>query len=196
MGLRQFIQRSARYSLRPQDKNVMRFSLQADGEKHGIHETTLLNLSETGAAFIVDSPYEPSIGDKIKVEIPIPGGDSLAWFGEVVRLQEVRPKRRFSKDDGFMETRKIMVGLRFETLPTGHTASLRRGLRDSFIQIMREQRTRNMQYYKTLVQRWAYLGSLLILAVLAAYFVYWLSQPDAHYDAKRGAPWGERFKFF
>lgn len=195
-ALRHFKSRSMRYSLRPQDKNVMRFTMQTeDGGKNAVHETLMLNLSQTGVGFLVDAEMAPNMGDRMMVEIPIPSGEQLAWWATVVRLEEWVPRRRFSKSDGFMETRKMIVGLRFEEMPDGHILNLKRGLEDSFMRIMREQKLRTAQYYKTLAWRAAEYVFYAGLVLAAVWFIYWLAQPDANYDAKRGAPWGERFKF-
>jgi hypothetical protein len=196
MGLHRFRARAARYTLGLHDQRVMRFSQHSDDGKNAIQNTQLVDLSQSGAAFVVDSPFEPNLGDRIMVEIPIPGGEQIAWWAEVVRLQEVRPRRRFSASDDFMADRKVLVGLRFEPLPEAHSRTLKRGLEDSFLRVMREQHTRNVQYYKTKLRHSARLIFLFGLAVLGFWFVYWLAQPDANYDAKRGAPWGERIKFF
>jgi hypothetical protein len=193
--VRNFISRSARYTLRPQDKNIMRFSLETSGGGKGaIQETIMLNLSQTGAAFMVDAATAPNMGDRIMVEIPVPSGEQVAWWAIVMRLEEYVPKRRFSQRDEFFEDRKMIVGLRFESLPDQHSKILRKGIEDSFLKVMRDQQYQNWMYYKTLIRRGAEFCGYILLAAAAFYLVYWLAQPDANYDAKRGAPWGERFK--
>lgn len=194
--LRQFVSRSSRYTLRPQDKNLMRFSLETSGSGKGaIQETILLNLSQTGVGFLVDAATAPHMGDRVMVEIPVPSGDQVAWWAKVVRIEEFVPKRRFSQRDEFFEDRKFIIGLRFEALPDAHSAALRKGIEDSFLKIMRDQRYLNWLYYKTVARRAGEVLFYIALAAAAAYFIYWLAQPDANYDAKRGALWGERIKF-
>jgi hypothetical protein len=194
--LRPFVSRSSRYTLRPQDKNVMRFSLEtSSGGKGAIQETIMLNLSQTGVAFLVDAATAPSMGDRIMVEIPVPSGEQVAWWAKVVRMEEFVSKRRFSQRDEFFEDRKVIIGLRFEELPDAHGRALRKGIEDSFLKAMRDQRYLNWMYYKTRIRRAGELCFYALLAVAAVYFIYWLAQPDANYDAKRGAPWGDRIKF-
>jgi hypothetical protein len=147
-------------------------------------------------AFLVSPGAEPKLGDRIKVEVPIPGGEQIAWWGRVMRIQEFEPRNWFFKKDPFIEDHKIVIGLRFESLPEPHTRAIRRGLEKSMMQAMRDQHYRNWLYYKTVVTQ-NLAQALLYLALSAALvgFIWYFSQPDAKYDAKRGAPWGDRFKF-
>jgi hypothetical protein len=193
--VRKFITRAARYVLRPEDRTSLRFSLQQDTGPGGITQTTMLNLSESGVAFLMDPGHHPKIGEHIKVEIPIPNGEQIAWFGRVVRVQEYQASRWSFRKDPF-ERPKVIVGLRFERLPEGHSRALRRGIEQSFLKAMRDQQYRNWQYYKTLffqvIPRFVFY---FLLTAAAAGFIYYFSLPDGKYDAKRGTPWGERFKF-
>lgn len=174
----------------------MRFSLYRDNEPGNIHDTLLLNLSETGLAFLVKPGFEPNLGDRIKVEIPIPNGDQMAWFARVVRVQEYQTSRWALRKNPETVQKQILVGLTFEALPVGHSKSLRHGIELSFINAAREQKYRTAMYYKTLMMH--HLPKALLyfaLLVGAIGFIYYFSQPDGNYDAKRGTPWGERFKF-
>ncbi len=193
--IRRFVPRAARYVLRPGDTAQMRFSLFKHHGSGGIEETILINLSETGAAFLVDNGHAPALGEKIKVEIPIPHGETIAWFGRVVRVQEYQTSRWSSpKKDPFQPKPKIMVGLVFEELPEGHSRALRRGIEQSFMQAVRDQNYRNLTYYKTWIMHHVPRAAFYILLAAAAFgFIYYFTLPDSKYDAKRGAPWGERF---
>src|ERR1700733_8248261 len=95
---RQFIPRAPRYVLKPQDRNILRYSLQNTMGKGGVETTLLVNLSETGAAFLVNRGAEPRLGERIKVEIPIPKGEQIAWWGHVVRTSLYEPRGWFSGD--------------------------------------------------------------------------------------------------
>lgn len=196
-SLRKFVQRSPRYVLRPQDRKVMRFSLENTHGEGGIEKTLLLNLSETGIAFLVDAGFEPRVGDKIKVEIPIPSGDQIAWWARVVRVSEYGGPSWFSGRSKFEEdSDKVVVALRFENLPTAHSRAIREGLRQSFIQAVKDQNFRDWMYYRqNLIRNVGWTAFYFLITVLAIGFIYWASRPDANYDPKRGAPWGERFKF-
>ncbi len=172
----------------------MRFSLHTDLNVGGIVETILLNLSETGLAFLVKPGSEPMLGDRIKVEIPIPSGEQIAWFGRVVRIQEHQPTKWNGRKYAAQVERQILVGLKFEELPTGHSRTLRRGIEASFINAAREQQYRSLAYYKTFaLHNFPAWILYFALAAAAVGFIYYFSLPSANYDSKRGAPWGERF---
>jgi hypothetical protein len=196
LKLRKFVPRAPRYVLRPQDKHIMRFALEKTHGEGGIEHTVLYNLSETGVAFLVDPGTEFKVGDLIKVEVPVPQADQIAWWARVVRMEEYEPRTWFFSNDPFKDQTKILVACRFEDLPEPHSRTLRQGIERSFIQAMRDQQFRNLFYYRT----WAIqnLSKLLLYALLTAAslgFLYYISRPSANYDPQRGAPWGERFKF-
>lgn len=194
--LHRFVSRAPRYVLRAQDKQVMRFALQETKGDGGIDSTILYNLSETGVAFLIDTKTHVKLGDIIKVEIPVPQGEQIAWWARVVRTEEYQPKSWFFSDDPFKDEAKTLVGCRFEELPAQHSLAIRKGIEESFIKAMREQKYRNWHYYRALFSQNA--GRFLLYAVLtlaSLYFIYYFSRPDTNYDAQRGAPWGQRFKF-
>lgn len=192
--IRKFVPRSFRYVLRPQDKNVMRFSLEHTSGSAHVEETFLINLSESGVAFLVSPGTEVHLKERLKVEIPVPGGEHIAWWGRVVRIQEYEPRPWFGRDR-FREDKKILVGVRFDDLPEGHTRIIRKGIEASFMKAMREQQYRNWLYYRTFAFRHLpkILGYTALLAA-AIGFIWYFSRPSENYDGKRGAPWGERFK--
>jgi hypothetical protein len=195
-NLRRFVPRSFRYVLRAEDRKVMRFSLAEDEGPGGIEKTLLLNMSETGVAFLVSSKTSVSLNERIMVEIPIPNGDQLAWWGRVVRLQEYEPRSWAFGKDQFADSPKIIVGVRFDTLPEGHSRALRKGIEASFMKAMRDQQYRNWVYYRTFAQQ--YLWKAALAAVLIAFtigFIWFFTRPSSNYDPVKGAPWGERFKF-
>lgn len=173
----------------------MRFSLENTSGPGAIEETLLLNLSESGVAFLASSHTPLEVGERIKVEIPVPGEDQIAWWARVVRIEEYSPRSWFRRDD-FTEPTHLLVGLRFEALPEAHTRRIRKGLERSFLQVLRDQRYRKWMYYRVWAQQHALqLLAYALITAAAAGLLYWLSLPDDRYDAKRGSPWGQRFKF-
>jgi hypothetical protein len=195
---KKFVPRSARYILRPQDRNIMRFGLEdSHAGATDIRQTLLVNLSETGAAFITDSRRGLHIGERIMVEIPVPQGEQIAWWGTVTRLQEYQPRRWFQDTNSFFDEPKILVAIRFDHLPEGHTRAIRKGIEKSYLQAVRDQRYRTWLYYRTLALKYSLqFFAYVILTILALGFIYYFSQPSSNYDEKRGAPWGDRFKIF
>jgi hypothetical protein len=193
--LRKFYPRAPRYILRAQDPNVMRFGLQ-DGNVSTVQQTLLVNLSESGVAFITTSNQRFEIGDLIMVEIPIPNGEQIAWWARVVRLQTYEPNRWWGKKDDFLDESRVLVAATFEPLPEGHSRALRKGIDQSFLKAMRDQRYRNFMYYKVLfLEHFLQFLAYLVLTAIAFGLLYWWTRPGGNYVEGRGSNWGERFKF-
>ena len=172
----------------------MRFGLQ-EGNLSTVQQTLLVNLSETGVAFLTSSNQRFELGDLIMVEIPIPEGEQIAWWARVVRLQSHEPRRSWGRRDKFFETAYTLVACTFEDLPTAHSRALKKGIDRSFLKAMREQRYRTFHYYKTFfMEHVVQLLAYAILCAMAFGLMYYWSRPDENYDAKRGSPWGQRFK--
>ena len=194
--VRKYHNRAFRYVLRPQDNADMRFGLRNDAGAGAIEQTTLLDLSETGASFLLGPMTDLVVNERIKVEIPIPGGEQIAWWGRVVRLERQR-NRAWPFADDFDEEARVRVAVKFDNLPEGHSRAIRQGLERAFMRAMRDQQYRNWLYYRTMVMRHA-LKAIAILSLIAftAGFLYYFTLPSANYDPEKGAPWGERFKLF
>lgn len=194
--IRKFVTRAPRYVLRPQDRNVMRFSLGGNAGAAGVEETIILNLSETGVAFLATPHTLFEIGERIKVEIPIPNSEQIAWFGRVVRIEELESNSWFFGNDPFKGEKKLFIALKFESLPEAHSRALRKGIEQSFLQAMRDQQYRTLLYYKVFFfQHVVQFLTYALLTALTIGAIYWLSRPTETYDEKRGSPWGQRFKF-
>lgn len=194
--VRKYVPRAPRYVLRPHDRSEMRFSLQNTFGQPRVEKTILLNLSESGVAFLVERREEFKLGDHVMVEVPIPSGEQIAWYAKVVRIQEFEPRNWRFRKDPFEETQMMLIGLKFDTLPEPHSRAIRQGIEKSFMQAMRDQQYRNWLYYKAFfLQNIVKVTFYALLAAAAFGFIYWFSLPDAKYDAKRGTLWGERFKF-
>jgi hypothetical protein len=137
------------------------------------------------------------IGDTIKVEVPIPSGDQIAWFARVVRIQEYDDRSWFSRRHSESSVDQIMVGLKFEELPEPHSRAIRKGIEQSFLKALQDQQVRRVLYYKAyFFQNIVPILGYAALILAAVGLIYALTRPSDNYDAKRGAPWGERFKFF
>lgn len=145
---RKFIPRAPRYVLGPGDNQVIRFAFLETKGPTATLKTSMVNLSETGLAFLVDPVLAPELGETIKLEIPVPGGERIAWFAQVVRVELFSSRKWwFSKPDGPAQER-VMVGVRFEELPQGHQKSIRKGLEKSFLEALKQERHRQLQYWK------------------------------------------------
>lgn len=178
------------------DRNIMRYSPENRHGPTSTESTVLINLSETGVAFLVDSKTDLRVHERIKVEIPIPGGDQIAWWGTVVRMEEYTSPDWGFRQDSFNDQTKFLVGVRFDLLPHQHSRSIRKGIEKTFMQIMRDQQYRTGIYYRNLaIQKVLTVTTIVLLTVAAIAFMWLITRPSANYDAKKGAPWGQRFKF-
>lgn len=195
-AVKKFIPRAPRYVLRTHDRNDMRFSLEHSHGQGGIEKTILLNLSQSGCAFLISPDVEMQLGERIKVEIPIPHGNQIAWWGKVVRMSEYEASKWGFEPDQFENEAKILVGVRFEDLPDTFTRAISKGIKESLLGAMRDQQYRTWIYYKTkYLERAAQVIVYAILTALVVGFIYFFTRPDGNYDAKRGTQWGDRFKF-
>ncbi len=192
---RKFINRAPRYTLQPSDNRYLRYA--HENEYGHTHTTMFIDISATGLAFVTDREVAPQISEKIKVEVPLEDGQSVAWWGRVVRVEEYAPHRWFMKGSQIAAPNQVMVAVHFEDLPTGHTAAIRHALDkkfEEFYQAQRREKMKQMSYFVA-SQFWR----LLLYGVCVfgmVWFFYHFSQPDENYDSQKGAPWGQRFKQF
>ena len=77
--------RAPRYSIEVGDNEIVRFAHSPRGSK-AMH-TRIIDLSESGMAFLVPYLTAPQEGEKIKVEFTAPNTESIACFAKVVRVQ-------------------------------------------------------------------------------------------------------------
>lgn len=96
--------RAPRYSIELGDNPVVRFAPLAKGSK--IMHTRIVNISESGMAFLVPYLSAPQSGDTIKVEFNAPNCESMACFAKVMRVQI---HRAYFKDAEPQEFKVIAV---------------------------------------------------------------------------------------
>lgn len=191
-SLRRFVARSPRYVLRPSDNQMLRFAPKKVHDRS--FSTRFVNISESGLAFLIDRESAPQIGEFIKIEFPVPGGEQIAWFAKVVRLEEFSSTPWWSERDTNTDI-GVVVGVQFHELPQGHRQAIRVHLQEKFHEMVREQRLRVFHRVGAVWNEYGWQFILyLISAALTFGLLYWLSRPDFNYDEKRGAPWGQRFK--
>lgn len=192
-ALKRFIARAPRYVLRPGDNQMLRFS--PNNVKNRSFSTRLMNVSETGLAFLIDRRSCPRIGEFIKLEFPVPGGEQIAWFGKVVRLEEFSIHPWWSEKQEHDQEHDVVVGVQFHDLPDGHRLAIRNHLHERFFAVQRERQSARALRLRAFFSDH---GWQIIMYALSALFVagvlYLLSLPSPSYDEKRGAPWGQRFK--
>jgi PilZ domain len=172
---------------------MLRFA--ANVSKNRSFSTQFVNVSETGLAFLISRESAPRIGEFIKVEFPVPGGEQIAWFAKVVRLEELHEPPWWSNKRPQIEAEEIIVGVQFHELPEGHRQAIREHLHDKFHQLLKERR---QERFKKIEHFFSVYGWQILLygasIILTFTILYFLAQPSANYDPVRGAPWGQRFK--
>jgi hypothetical protein len=174
--------RAPRYTLRPYDAKGMRFSRKRKGAK--IFETQIINVSETGMAFRVESENAPQIGEVIKVEFNVPGERyKIAWFANVVWLETPYHVALRKKEE-------VKAGIQFHSLPERHRQILSAGLKAKFNEVYLEARRRKiLAFFQSLPEAALYLAIIGVVAGL----IYYVSQQTPEKDPDRQNAWGERF---
>lgn len=192
--LRKFVPRAPRYVLRPNDKHMVRYAPEHSRGPMAVHKTKLINLSETGLAITMDANAAPRVGERMKVELPIPGVEGqLAWWAIVVRVQ-LQESNWWTVD---ADEDNVLVALRFQELPDGHRKAIQSGLEAKFFEALRERRRKQLIFVKQkIAEHGLKIFAWTILAITAAAALYILSRPSDNYDSERGSPWGRRFQFF
>lgn len=189
--LKKFITRAPRYVLRPNDNHLMRY---AQDLSQTAFTTRLLNLSNTGLAFVVARNSIPQVGDTLKVEFQVPGGEPIAWWAKVARVEPYTSEKWWLRSDPYMHDEHVLVAAEFENLPLGHVENLKSGLYRAFFEAVRDiQRERLKALFAMAKGKAKPLFFYVLITLAAAYFLYAISRPDANYNSKRGAPWGQRF---
>lgn len=195
--LRRFVPRAPRYVLRPNDRHIVRFTSDQNGQNtspEGINKTKMVNLSETGMAIVMEASAAPKVGDRLMVEFPIPDHEQIAWFARVVRVN-VEEHSWWAPKVG--EVDHVYVGLKFEELPDGHRKAISKALEKRFLEELRESRHRYRLYMQHMITKYAWqLVVYAFFIVVGAYTLYMLGRKTPTYDPERGTGWGERFQFF
>lgn len=189
---RKFVNRAPRYTLQPSDNRYLRY---AGENEHGhTHTTLFIDISATGLAFITDRAVAPHISEKIKVEIPLEDGQSVAWWGRVVRVEEYAPHRWYMKGSQVAAENQVLVAVNFEGLPTGHTTAIRQALDKKFDDLYRAQRIQKAKQISIFIAEQFWRLLLYAACIIGmVWFLYHISQPDENYDPQKGAPWGQRY---
>lgn len=107
--------RSPRYYLSPQEDTLIRVA----GPKQSPWEepTAIKNVSLSGLAFTAPVDLCPTLGEVIKIQFTPPGGEQLASYGVVTRLENY---------DHFYQ----LVGIQFYKMEMGHRMNLAQTLTD------------------------------------------------------------------
>ena len=170
-----FVRRAPRYVLRPEDNRFLRFAYQWD--KNKTYTTEFINISKTGVAFLIDPEDAPNHGELIKIEVPIPGGSQIAWWGRVARIQDYNPKSKWlwSKNSDRSEDQRVMVGVEFMNLPDGHSLAIETGLENKSVEVKKHQaKVQRDAFFNSISEnksRFALYMTNVVLAILASIII-------------------------
>jgi hypothetical protein len=153
------------------DKKIMRYAPYPRG--HRAFFTEIINLSETGMAFTVPFLDAPILNETIMIEFAVPGGDPIACFAQVQRVQ----KYTVIESDFFQKDCKL-VAVKFHQMKEEQLRSLRISLTQEFkkmqVHFRRQQFRLKLQWY------WKFKRATLLATVglplaASAALIYWLS---------------------
>lgn len=187
--------RAVRYTLRPQDDNIMRYAFNRNSKQ--TFATEFINVSETGMAFAVEPGAAPRIGEVIKVEFPIPGESRMAWFARVVRVEMNEIESRWY-DETTDEASSILppgviVAVRFMNLPEAHQIAIRNGLKAKIRQLKAQKKLKQLQGSLTLpASENSKLVLYLFLICLLIFGLFMISRYFERSENSRPVIWGER----
>ena len=111
------IPRAPRYVIKLNDEQFVRFAKEQETEE--LYSSTLLNISASGLAFATHRDCQIEIGEKIKIEFPIPGFRTVAWWAKIVRLDSYT-KPNWFREPAFPAKDEILVAVEFYQMPVKH----------------------------------------------------------------------------
>lgn len=198
---KKYIERATRYTLVASDKKNLKFAI--EGDKSRIFTTSLVNISLSGLAFVTEASSAPKLNDIIKLEFSIPGGEQVAWWAKVVRIEVHRDNNwKHSSHLNFAPKEKL-IAVRFEQVPEKMKIAIHKGV------ITKTQEQKRIMIWKTYSSSALSLASntikfykrhgrkalfFTLCTLLTFALLYVLSRPSGNYTPDRGAPWGQRFK--
>ena len=154
--LEELYPRAPRYEIDLGDNQVVRFAHMPKGSK--TMHTRILNLSESGMAFLVPYLTAPEMGEKIKVEFTAPNSEPIACFAKVVRVEIHKTYHNNRKPQTFK-----LVAVEFENVHPKQRQMLSTGLQKQIVQkqkeYQRDQAWNRMVWF--FIDFWNGLGRLL-----------------------------------
>jgi len=188
---RSFFKRAIRYTITSDDHCLCKFSKSKDEE---LLTATFENISATGLAFITDREVAPDFGQTVRLYFTVPNIDKkLQWIGKVVRISEYHAMKWWQKNA--QKEDHVIVAVIFLNFPEEQKKAIDDAIKKQIILVGKRRRKEKIDSILKVINRykWQFIGvtSLIILSYL---FLYEASRPSENYDAKRGAPWGRRFK--
>lgn len=123
--LEELYPRAPRYTIQVSDNHIVRFAHQPRGSK-AMH-TRIIDLSESGMAFIVPVLSAPKLDENIKIEFNAPNCDPVACFAKVVRVQKHQSYNSVGQAQVFR-----LIAVEFQNLHNKQREQIAQGLTQEF----------------------------------------------------------------
>lgn len=148
--LEELYPRAPRYTIQISDNHIVRFAHQPRGSK-AMH-TRVIDISESGMAFIVPVLSAPKKDESIKIEFNAPNCDPIACFAKVVRVQHHKSYNSIGQPQVFR-----LIAVEFQALHQKQRQQLSQGLTEEF----KKNRKKYEREQKLLQLKWM-VKSLII----------------------------------
>lgn len=167
-ALKKYKTRPPRYDFRASDAKNIRFAKpDGKGAAQSFTTNTLLDISQTGIAFIIDESISLKKGDSLMVEFTVPGSEKMACHASVVRVE----------DDPTFPSERI-IGIQFKDLLPAHRSNLTQGLKRCFMHLRAlQQRDQLIQKFHQKAKRTKPKAIWLIYLLFAVITFYFVLQP-------------------
>lgn len=120
-ALKKYFARAPRYLFEKKDNSSIRFARpNKDGNKKS-YSTTLVDVSQSGASFLVHKDLDPKLNETLMVEFTVPGSEQMACYAKVVRL-----------DHQVHNSNEVAIAVSFHELMSSHKNNLAKGLQKKF----------------------------------------------------------------
>ena len=165
-ALKRYEQRAPRYLFKPDDRKVVRFA--KVGNKKRSSTTILIDISQSGMAFVVEKKLRPAVGDKIMVEFTVPCSDQMACYAVVMRV-DLRESRYIDDED------EAVVAVKFTSLMNSQGKNLSAGLRLKFKELkslkQRERILDKMDWAKESYHKYVFWAVSTVAMIMVFYFI-------------------------
>ncbi len=136
--LSEFIPRSVRYVIRPEDNRVIRFAKKRLRKRS--YHSDIVNVSETGMLFTIDRSELLKKDELVMVQFKGPALGEIATYAKVVRTE------RFEEwNPRWGKRKKFRVAIQFEDMYDGLNFELRQGITDRISSQIREQKKERLK---------------------------------------------------
>lgn len=180
--------RAHRYRLLATDGSSLRFQSQRWGR---VYSADILDVSETGLAFLVPRKWAPKPGKNISMEFSFRGGMRIACIARVVRVAEYRAAKNGNTDEDL-----VRIGVMYHTIHRRFTRVIsdlvhqaRLAQARPMVRMIRGLRPRGESVWMTLFQS-VFILSFVTVLIAGVFFFFQTFEIKAR--PSQGT-WAEKF---